>query len=306
MIKNFFLSTLRNIMRYKGYSFINIAGLAIGMACSILIMVWVAHELSYDKFNEKSDKLYRLVQTQYYSTGPLTTTCMPGLIAKDLKEQYPEIEDAFMFYYIPGAVLSYGEKKFNEDIRMADPGLFRMFDFDFISGNPATAFDDLHSIVITSEMAEKYFPGEDPVGKLLRMNDEFNFKVTAVIEDISENSTFRFDFCIPFLFLEDLGRDLNRYGWNSYYSYIQLADGVTKEATENKIIKHIQDQSEEEDESNVDLWLHPLTKMHLYAVRGGGPIQQVYILSIIAVFILLIACINFMNLSTARSSKRAR
>lgn len=306
MIKNFFLSTLRNILRYKGYSFINIAGLAIGMACSILIMVWVVHELSYDKFNEKSDKLYRLVQTQYYSTGPLTTTCMPGLIAKDLKEQYPEIEDAFMFYYIPGAVLSYGEKKFNEDIRMADPGLFRMFDFDFISGDPETALNDLHSIVITSEMAEKYFPGENPVGKLLRMNDEFNFKVTAVIEDIRENSTFRFDFCIPFLFLEDLGRDLNRYGWNSYYSYIQLADGVTKEATENKIIKHIQDQSEEEDESNVDLWLHPLTKMHLYAVRGGGPIQQVYILSIIAVFILLIACINFMNLSTARSSKRAR
>ncbi|NQT78408.1 MAG: ABC transporter permease [Bacteroidetes bacterium] len=306
MIKNFFLSTLRNILRYKGYSFINIAGLAIGMACSILIMVWVAHELSYDKFNEKSDSLYRLVQTQYYSTGPLTTTCMPGLIAKDLKEQYPEIEDAFMFYYIPGAVLSFGEKKFNEDIRMADPGLFRMFDFDFISGDPATAFDDLHSMVITSEMAEKYFPGEDPVGKLLRMNDEFNFKVTAVIENIRENSTFRFDFCIPFEFLEEIGHDLNRYGWNSYYSYIQLADGITKEATENKIIKHIQDQSEEEDESNIDLWLHPFTKMHLYSVRGGGLIQQVYILSIIAVFILLIACINFMNLSTARSSKRAR
>ena len=306
MIRNYLLTAFRSLLRYKGHSVINIAGLAIGMACSILIMVWVAHELSYDRFNEKSDRLYRLVQTQYYSSGPLTTPCMPGIIAKDLVNQYPEIEDAFMYYFMQGAVVSIDDKKFNEDIRMADPGLFRMFDFEFISGDPATALNEVHSIVITREMAEKYFPGEEPIGKVLRVNDAYSFTVTAVMENIRKNSSFRFDFCIPFEFLEEMGRDLNRYGWNTYYSYVLLQEGISEEAMEQKIVKHIQDQGDPEDESNTDLWLHPLNKMHLYSVRGGGPIQQIYILSIIAVFILLIACINFMNLSTARSARRAR
>ena len=122
MIKNYLLTALRSFMRYKGYSIINIAGLAIGMACSILIMVWVAHELSYDRYHEKADRLYRLVQTQYYSSGPLTTTCMPGPIGNDMVAEYPEIEDAFMFYYLPGVVVNYGDKNFTENIRMADPG----------------------------------------------------------------------------------------------------------------------------------------------------------------------------------------
>ncbi|MEE4256887.1 MAG: ABC transporter permease [Bacteroidales bacterium] len=306
MIRNYLLTALRSFLKYKGYSFINIAGLAIGMACSVLIMVWVAHELSYDRFNEKSDRLYRLVQTQYYSSGPLITTCMPGPIGGDMVADYPEVEDAFMFYFAPGAVVTYEDKCFTENIRLADPGLFRMFDFNFVSGDPATALDDISSIVITEEMAEKYFPGEDPMGKVLRLNDQFNFKVTAVLEEMPANSSFRFDLCIPFLFLEEMGYQLDQYGWNSYYTYIQLAEGVSEEEMENKIIKHIEEKKGEEDESVIDLWLHPLTKVHLYSVRGGGQIEQVYILSAIAVFILLIACINFMNLSTARSARRAR
>ena len=116
MIRNYLLTALRAMWRYRGYSLINIAGLSIGMACSILIMLWVAYELSYDRYHEKSERIFRLVQTQYYNSGPLTTTCMPGPIASDMVAQYPEVEDGFMYYYLPGVVVNYGEKNFNEDI----------------------------------------------------------------------------------------------------------------------------------------------------------------------------------------------
>ena len=162
MIRNYLLTALRAMWRYKGYSLINIAGLSIGMACSMLIFLWVAYELSYDRYHPKADRIYRLVQTQHYNSGPLTTTCMPGIISRDLLAQYPEVEDGFMFYRLPGVVVNYGEKNFVEDVRMADPGLFRMFDFSFVSGDPQAALNDVSSIVITRKMAEKYFPGEEP------------------------------------------------------------------------------------------------------------------------------------------------
>jgi putative ABC transport system permease protein len=200
---------------------------------------------------------------------------MPGPIADDMVAEYPEIEDAFMFYYLPGVVVNYADKNFSENVRMADPGLLRMFDFEFINGDPGTALDEIYSVVISREMAEKYFPGEDPMGKMLRMNNEHHFKVTAVIEDVAANSTFRFDFCIPFHFLEEVGREVSEYGWNSYYTYIQLAEGVSEEEMEAKLLKHMERKYGEESESVVDLWLHPLTDMHLHSVRGGGLIEQV-------------------------------
>ncbi len=308
MWKNYLIIAFRNLLRQKGYSIINILGLAIGMACSILILLWVLHELSYDRFNEKSDRIYRLVQTQYYSTGPLTTTCMPGIIATDIKADIPEVVNSFMFYTMPANV-SCGEKVFSERVYLADPECFQVFDFKFIEGDPEHIFDEVTSVILTEEAALKYFGEEDPIGKILKLNQEEQFKVTGIIEEPPTNSSLRFDICIPFRFLEKRGRDLDRYGWNTYYCYVELHPEADFKIVNEKIkdfmlIKNPPEEGEAEDV--IDLFMWPLEKMHLYSVRGGGDIQYVYIFSAIAIFILIIACVNFMNLATARSVRRSR
>ncbi|MEZ5197497.1 MAG: ABC transporter permease [Bacteroidales bacterium] len=314
MIRNYFIYAIRNLVRQKGFSIINIAGLAIGMAIAILIYIWVQHELSYDKFNTKYERLFRLVQTQHYASGPLTTTCMPGPIAKDIRDEIPEIKNSFMFYSMTMTV-NYGNKVFTEEVRLADPELFEMFDFDFIEGSPSHVFEELKSIVITEKMAKKLFESEDPMGKIITLNNDLEFKVTGVIEEIPENSSFRFDICFPFRNIEEMGQSIDEYGWNSYYVYIELMENASYPDVNKKINKFLENKGRERSlaegnddyDSDIDLFLFPLEKIHLYSYRDGrGDIQFIYIFSAIAIFIILIACINFMNLATARSAKRAK
>ncbi len=314
MFRNYFISAFRNLIRQKGFSIINISGLAIGMAIAILIYIWVQHELSYDKFNTKYDRLFRLVQTQHYASGPLTTTCMPGPIAKDIKDEIPEIANSFMFYSRTMTV-SYAERVFTEDIQLADPELFEMFDFEFLEGNPKHVFDELKSIVITDKIAKKLFEDEDPMGKLVTFNHDLEFKVTGIIKETPENSSFRFDICFPFKNLEEMGYSLNQYGSNSYYVYVELNKNINYQDVNQKINTFIEDKTREQVlasgaesyDSDIDLFLFPLEKIHLYSYRENrGDIQFIYIFSAIAIFIMLIACINFMNLATARSAKRAK
>jgi putative ABC transport system permease protein len=313
MFRNYTLIALRNLLRQKGFSAINIIGLSAGMACSILILLWVSNEVSYNRFNEKSDRIFRLVQTQHYVSGPLTTPCMPGPVARDLLKDIPEITAAFMYYIEPG-VVSYGDIFFKEDIRLADPALWDMFTFDFLRGDRKHVFDDINSAVITERFARKYFGDDDPVGKMLKINSEHSFKVTGVIRETPTNSTFRFDLCIPFEYIKNFDFNVDKYGWNTYYSYIELASGAdyrkVNEKIKNFLMLKEQDPNEKIDDpsmSVIDLFLFPLNDIYLYSMSGkGGNITYVYIFSVIAIFILIIACINFMNLSTARAARRSR
>ena len=304
MFRNYLKTAFRNILRQKGYSFINIIGLSTGLAAFILIMLWVINELSYNRNNHNYHRIYRFVQEQQYSTGPLTTPCMPAPLAADVKSDFPEFEDVFRYYTISG-VLSVGENKFADDITVADSGLFNVFSFDFIAGNPQDAMQP-YTVILSERGAQKYFGNADPMGRVIRLNDDINFRVNGIIENPPENSSFTGDIYMAFDHLEDLGWNLDRYGWNTYYMYTLVGEKTDMDALNEKL-KHYFRIARNDETNDTELFLFPLGKQRLYRYDGEPYlITNIYIFSAIAVFILLIACINFMNLATARASKRGR
>ena len=310
MFKNYLKITWRNIVRQRANSFINIVGLATGMTACILILMWVQHELSFDKFHENADDIYRVVENQYYAGGEIFPVAVtPSALAPALKEQFPEIIKTTRFSF-RGSIIKYGDKIFDELGGFADPDFLKIFTFPFIKGDPETALSDPHAIVLTEEIAEKYFGNDDPIGKTLRINNRDDFKVSGVIKNIPVNSHLEFDFLAPFVYLEELGRSMDDWGSNSYYTYVLLRKGTPYQQVNDKIIDLIKKNSEG---SVTEIYLQPLTKIHLNSagkytadIRGHGDIQYVKTFSMIAIFVLLIACINFMNLATARSEKRAK
>jgi ABC-type antimicrobial peptide transport system permease subunit len=309
MIRNYLLTAFRNIRNNKGYVFINISGLSVGMACFIFILLWVQDELSYDKFHDNINELYRAVNYEQYSNGEefRFSVNAPGL-AKALQENYPEVQEISRYSSGRNKVIEYGDKRFNEKgLGFADPSFLKMFTFPFIKGNKENALSDPYSIVITEDIAEKYFGASDPVGKTLRVDNKVDFQVTGVLENIPSNSHFNFDFIAPFNSIKEFGLPIE--GWNSYYcgTYVLLEKNTDYVAMNNKITHFVKDYDES---SIVQLSLQPIKDIHLYSESliesGNGDIQYVYIFCLIAGFVLLTACINFMNLSTARSGKRAK
>lgn len=310
MIKNYIKIALRNIKKQKGYSFINIFGLAAGMACCIMILLWVFDELSFDGYQKNSNELYRVVEEQLYAGGQIFPVAVtPGPLAAELKNNFPEIKNAFRYTSAPRLLIRQGENIFYEpSIGMADPAIFEMLTFKFIKGDRENVFNNIFSIVLTETLSKKYFGNEDPVGKTLKIENQYDLTVTGVIENIPKNSHLRFDGVMPFEILQAVGRRLDIWGNNSYFTYIQLEKGVDMELVNGKIAgvikKHL-------PQSVTTLYLQPITKIHLHSdfaadFGGHGDIKYVYIFSLIAFFVLIIACINFMNLTTARSSNRAK
>lgn len=305
MLKNYVKTAIRNILRQKGYSLINILGLSIGLAATILIMLWVSNELSFNRNNENFGRIYRIVQQQQYTSGPLTTPCMPAPLARDLRTDFPEFDDLFRFYEVPGVISIDEEKRFAENVRYADSGLFKVFSFNFIEGSAETALKP-YTAILSKKGAERFFGNEDPVGKVIKLNNEISFKVNGIIEDPPENSSFTSELYLPFEHLSDIGLPLDRYGWNSYYIYAQINGNANVKAINEKI-RHYFKQVRNDETLTTELFLFPLKKERLWAFDGDPAlITNIYIFSVIAVFILLIACINFMNLATARASKRGR
>jgi ABC-type antimicrobial peptide transport system permease subunit len=314
MFWNYLKVTWRNIKRYKGYSSINIIGLAVGLACCILILLWVQDELSYDRFHAQADDLYRAV-TEYQKTEPVThywPVCAP--LAPALKEDYPEILRATRFTRLRrGQLVKYGDKSLLEtQICLTDPDFFKMFTFPLVQGDSGSVLSDPNSLVLTEEIAIKYFGSENPLGKTLNINNEYDFTVTGVMKNVPHNSHFKFDFLVPFIRIEDFEQDwavLDNWTLSGFASYFLLQKNTSLEELNHKIKDYLVKHGAESKDL---LYLQPLKDIHLYSshiqfgIEGQGNIKYVYIFSVVAFFILIIACINFMNLATARASNRAK
>ncbi len=309
MIKNYLKVAFRNIRRHKGFSFINIAGLAIGLACCLLITIWVLDELSYDKFHTHADNLYRVEEDQHYSGRIFYVYVTPYPLGSALKAEIPEIIDATRVVWTGGMLFKYAEKTFFEDNgRAVDPSFLKMFTYPLVKGDKNIALDSPYSLLITENLAEKYFGDEEPIGKVVTLNNQNEFTVTGVMKNIPHNTDLQFEFLVPYEILKNTGHTREEdFGTNAIYTFVQLPDGMSAEQVNKKIFGFIRTK---EPESRTDLRLMPFTQLHLHQFfgyeKGAGAIQYVYIFSVIAFVVLLIACINFMNLSTARSANRAK
>ena len=310
MFINYIKIIFRKLNRQKLFSVINIVGLAVGLACTILILLWVQDELSFDKFNKNADRICRVIENQHYSGGTIFPVAVtPGPLAKALTNNYPEIESSARFDF-SNYVLRYRDKIFTESVAFADPEFLKIFTYPLERGNSDELKKNPFSILMTKAGAEKYYGKEDPVGKTITIADSINLTVAGILKDIPGNSHLKFDYLTTVKVLKNLGRNVEKWYNNSFYTYVLLKKNIDVSRVGEKIKDEIKKNNKG---SETDLALQPLLKIHLYSagkyasdIAGLGNIEYVKIFSLIAFIILFIACINFMNLSTARATKRAK
>ncbi|MCI0695038.1 ABC transporter permease [candidate division KSB1 bacterium] len=315
MFKNYLKIALRNLLRQKGYSFINIAGLAVGMACCLLIIFYVQDELSYDRFHENAERFYRVAAERHRNTDVRWSAWSPVPMGPALRAEIPEVTEAIRFWRAFQPVISYEDKHFREKkFYFTDPAVFAVFSFELSKGDRATALAAPGTVVITETSAKKYFGAADPIGKTLRYvgypADTVNLVVTGVLRDLPHYTQFEFDFLASLL-----GVETEQDNWGStkpIWTYVLLPENYSPNLLESKLPAFVERHftSANSSDSRI-LHLEPLRDIHLYSRYEGGfksksDIAYVYLFSAIGFFILLIACINFMNLATARSLKRAR
>ncbi len=324
MFRNHFKTAWRNLMKYKFISFINLFGLTIGLTCCLLILTYILNELSYDKYNKNADRIYRVTRTFYDGNHKemlnLSTVAPP--FGYYLPTDFSEIEKMTRLLNNGTTPLRYKDKLINEpNVYFADENLFDVFTVDVLKGNPKTALNDPFSVMLTEETAKKYFGNEDPINKVIRANDQFDVKVTGVYKDFPSNAHLHPNILVSFNTLKDsavIGEENLRTNWgnNSFFTYILLPKNYNIEGMKKRfpafLDKHMAGQYGPNQPSKfTKLDLQKLTDIHLYShtdfeAEPNGDINRVYIFSAIALFILLIACINYMNLSTARSALRAK
>ncbi|WP_158266912.1 ABC transporter permease [Chitinophaga niastensis] len=309
MWQNYLKTAARNLVKRKLYTAINISGLAVGIASFILLALYLQNEWTYDKFHEHAAQLYRIRMDYGEKDQPVAHVAMnPSALGPAMKD-FPEVK-AMTRVYPQGATVKNGDKVMNEKrFIYADAAFFQMFSFPLLSGNAATVLSGPDMVVLTAGMAKKYFGTTDVVGKTIKINNDKDFLITGVAADVPSNTHLKFQFVASYA---SMGKKDN---WNApnYYTYVQLADNATIPGLHNRIKSLIRDQIGGAAPAGVtfDFVPEPVTGIHLssiasHSTEAGGDIHYNYILTIVAILLLLIACINFMNLATARSSDRSR
>ncbi len=319
MLKNYWKIAFRNILKNKIYSFINIAGLGIGLAGFILITILIKNELGYESFNKKADRIYRVVEIQNQEgIGKLNVAVTMGPLARALKDYFPEIEKSARMLPVPSVFCKIGQTGFYENgLSFADPQVFDIFTIPFVEGDAATALNNPNSLIISQSLAKKYFNNQDPIGKVITVSyilGTADFTVTGVIKDYPKNSHIFFNMLGSLKFLDSSFPWLKSWNTNSLGTYILLNKGTNPEEIEHKFPEFFKNSLPKDKQSDLEMYLQSLNDIHLYSgnityqtySQNESSISSVYIFSIIALFILLIACINFMNLATARSAKRIK
>jgi ABC-type antimicrobial peptide transport system permease subunit len=308
MFTNYFKVTWRNLFRHKSFSLVNISGLAIGMASAILILLWIQNEFSYDQFHAKKDRICVLYNRSKFEGKLECSIGVPQVMAPFLKTNYPIVEEVARMNGTAPFTLTVGDRHLKAGGDMTDPGFLKIFSFPLIKGNIETALSTPRSMVITERFAKKLFGNDDPMGKIIRIDSNANFMVTGVLKDPPNNTFFNDDYLIPFTYMKDAGwynpswKDINSL------TFVLLKPGVTEQMADDRFRDILKTHA---DGMDYEVFVHPISKWRLYSrfengqIVGGG-IENVRIFGLIAGFILFIACINYMNLSTARSIRRAK
>jgi predicted permease len=308
MFRNYLVIAFRNIARHFSVSFMNMAGLSIGLACAMLIFLWVADELGYDRFHRNAELIYRVEEDQHYSNGVYHVQVTPWPSGPVWRDQIPEIRNACRITSAGSFLFTWNDRSFYEEkVSAVDSSFFDIFSFELIAGNPKKALTLPGSVVISDEMASKYFGKENPIGKTFTINTKEVFQVTGVMKKMPSNSSIDQDFLIPFDYMKKSQWYSDQWGNNSITTYVMLRPNVETSKVNAKLTAIARQHN---PESTTDFVTAPLTRLHLYSYWGfghkPGAILNVWIFASIAILVLVIACINFMNLSTARSIARAK
>ncbi|MDF7816008.1 ABC transporter permease [Runella sp. MFBS21] len=308
MFSNYFKIALRNLQKNKAFSAINILGLALGMACSLIIMLWVQDEVAMDSFHENGSRLYRVMENQFYSGKIETYASTPGILAENIVKDIPEIEKASQMLWEEEPLFTVGNNFDKEKGRYVQGDFLTMFSFKLGKGDARTALKRPDGIVISKKLADKYFPNQDALGKTIRIDSKDDMMVTGILAEIPKNSSLKFDFLMSYDRWHKTNAWAKEWGNNGPRCYVMLVKGASIEKVNAKIKKYIKTKNKD---SNVELFLQSYQESYLYSNwdsgrQNGGRIDYVRIFAIVAIIILAIACINFMNLATARSVKRAK
>jgi putative ABC transport system permease protein len=310
MLKNYFKTAWRNLLRTKGFAFTNLLGLTIGITCTIFILLWVKDELTYDKFHSNYNDIHVVIANRDFNNRVFTDYNMVLPLAKAIEEESPQVKNAVVATQTQSRVFAYRDVKLKKNGHLVSEHFFNMFSWKFIKGNAATAINNPSSIVLTQSAAKAVFGSTDPINKVIRLDNNEDVKVTAIIADPPGNSSFQFDFIMPFNYADDFTKQMmNNWSGSSWRVYVQAIPGANMKQL-NQTINAIKKRHDPGDKIST-YFTFPMEKWRLHSEfkdgkNVGGMIEYVRLFSIIAIIILLIACVNFMNLSTARSEKRSK